>query len=56
MKRAISALLCAAASTVTVSTAEARPHHHHHHHRRYRHGLQKVEAQANFFSAFRHGF
>lgn len=58
MKRAISALLCAAALAVTVSTAEARPHHRHrHHHRHHHHQVeQQPVEQPSFSSGFQDGF
>jgi uncharacterized protein (TIGR02594 family) len=54
VKRAISALLCAAALAVTVGTAEALPRHHrgHHHHRL----VQQVEQQLPFADNFSNGF
>lgn len=58
MKRAISALLCAAALAVTVSTAEARPHHRHRHHRSYHHHqvVQQPAEPTSFVSGFQSGF
>ncbi|MEY9575927.1 uncharacterized protein (TIGR02594 family) [Bradyrhizobium diazoefficiens] len=56
MKRAISALLCAAALAVTVSAAEARPHHRYHHrHHDHRVVQQPVEQQPSFFEGFHNG-
>lgn len=57
MKRAISALLCAAALAVTVSTAEARPHHRHrHYHRHQDHQVVQQVEQPSFISGFQGGF
>ncbi len=56
MKRAISALLCAAALVVTVSTAEARPHHRHHHRHQRHHVAAVQQEEQGFFSSFSNGF
>lgn len=55
MKRAISALLCAAALAVTVSTAEARPHHRNHHRHHHHRAVQQV-SEPSTFGGFQQGF
>ncbi|WP_315768334.1 MULTISPECIES: TIGR02594 family protein [unclassified Bradyrhizobium] len=52
MKRAISALLCAAALAATVSTAEARPRHHH---RQYHHQAVVQQEEQSVFGGFQNG-
>jgi uncharacterized protein (TIGR02594 family) len=52
VKRAISALLCAATLAVTVNIAEAGPHRHRHHHRRNHHQV----VQMSFITGFQSGF
>jgi uncharacterized protein (TIGR02594 family) len=55
VKRAISALLCAAALAVTVSTAEARPNHRHQNRHHHHQVVQKV-AEPSFFGGYQSTF